>query len=79
MRAQLCLTLCDPVDFFLLGSSYPGNFLHWKLYWNGLPFPTLRGLPNPGFESTTLVSPELAGRFLTTGATGAAPKGNEVI
>jgi len=39
-------------------------------------FPTLRDLPNPGFESTTLVSPALAGRFLTTGATGAAPKEN---
>ena len=32
-------------------------------YWNGLPFPSLGDLPNPGIEP---VSPALAGRFFTT-------------
>ena len=31
--------------------------------WSGLPFPSLRDLPNPGFEPA---SPALAGRFFTT-------------
>ena len=30
-------------------------------YWNGLPFPTLGDLPDPGIEPTSLVSPALAG------------------
>ena len=34
-------------------------------YWNWLPFPPPRDLPNPGIELTTLVSPALASRFLT--------------
>ena len=32
-------------------------------YWNGLPFPTPGGLPDPGMEP---MSPALAGRFFTT-------------
>ena len=32
-------------------------------YWSRLPFPSPEGLPDPRIES---VSPELAGRFLTT-------------
>ena len=35
-------------------------------YWSGLPFPTLGGLPNPGIEPASLVSPVLAGEFFTT-------------
>ena len=35
-------------------------------YWNGLPFPSLGNLPNPGIEATSRVSPELAGGFFTT-------------
>ena len=31
-------------------------------YWNGLQFPTLGNLPNPGFEPVSLISPALAGR-----------------
>ena len=33
-------------------------------YWNGLPFPALGDLPNPGTEPE---SPALAGGFSTTG------------
>ena len=32
-------------------------------YWSGLPFPTPGDLPNPGIESTSLMSPALACRF----------------
>ena len=32
-------------------------------YWNGLPFPSPRDLPDPGIEP---MSPALAGRFFTT-------------
>ena len=35
-------------------------------YWNGLPFPTLGDLPNPGIKSVSLLSLALAGRFFTT-------------
>ena len=61
--AQLCLTLCNPMD-----CSPPGSFVHgilqWE-YWSGLPFPTPGDLPNPGIESMCLMSPALAGRFFT--------------
>ena len=32
-------------------------------YWSGLPFPPPGGLPNPGIEPASPVSPALAGRF----------------
>ena len=35
-------------------------------YWNGWPFPPLGDLPDPGIESATLASPELAGGFFIT-------------
>ena len=35
-------------------------------YWGGLPFPPPGDLPNPGIEPVCLISPALAGRFLTT-------------
>ena len=34
-------------------------------YQNGLSFPSPVDLPDPGFKSTSPVSPELAGRFFT--------------
>ena len=43
-------------------------------YWSGLPFLSLGALPNPGNEPTALASPVLAGRFLTSWATGMSPK-----
>ena len=42
-------------------------------YWSRLPFPPPGYLPDPGIESASLVSPELAGRFFTTSATWEAP------
>ena len=38
-------------------------------YWSGLPFPPPGDLPKLGIEPKSLVSPELAGRFFTNGAT----------
>ena len=37
-----------------------------QAYWSGLPFPTPGDLPDPEMEPTSLVSPTLAGGFLTT-------------
>ena len=60
---QLCPTLCDPMDCSLLGSSVhgdsPGN------NWSGLSFPSPGDLPKPGVESSSLMSPALAGGFST--------------
>ena len=42
-------------------------------YWGGLLFPPPGVLSNPGIESVSLVSPALAGRFFTTGATWEVP------
>ena len=39
--AQLCPTLCDPMDYTVF--SRPE-------YWNGEPFPSPGDLPNPGME-----------------------------
>ena len=38
-------------------------------YWSGVPFPTLRDLPDPGIKLVSLTSPALAGWFFTTFAT----------
>ena len=46
--AQLCLTLCDPLE-----CSPPGTTVHgisWQESWNGLPFPSPGYLPEPGIE-----------------------------
>ena len=48
-------------------SGIPPIFILYTLYsrqeyWNGLPFPSVGDLPDPGFKP---VSPALAGRFFT--------------
>ena len=48
------------------------GFSHQE-YWSELPFPILGDLPNPGIKHTSLVSPELAGRFLTTSSSWEVP------
>ena len=41
-------------------------------YWSGLPCPPPPAdIPDPGIKPTSLMSPELAGRFFTTAATAA--------
>ena len=38
-------------------------------YWSELLCPSPGGLPDPGFEPESLLSPALAGGFFTTGTT----------
>ena len=45
------------------------GFFSRQEYWNGLPFPSPRGLPNPGMELKSFTSPAVAGWFFTTSAT----------
>ena len=43
--------------------------ISWQEYWSGLPFPLPGDLPDPGIEPQSLMSPALAGGFVTTNAT----------
>ena len=47
-------------------------------YWSGLPCPPPGDLPDPGIEPKSLMSPALAGGFLTTSATWEAQRENKV-
>ena len=47
----LCLTLCDPMDGSLPGSSVQG--FPRQEYWSGLPFPSPGDLSDPGIEPGT--------------------------
>ena len=64
---QPCLALCDPMDCDASGSSVRG--FSRQEYWSGLPCPPTGCLPHPGVEPMSLMSPALAGGFLTTRAT----------
>ena len=44
VRAESCLTLCDPMDCSRLGSSVPGIFQ--AKHWCGLPFPPSGDTPD---------------------------------
>ena len=44
-------------------------------YWSGLLFPPPEYLPNPGIETTSPVSPALAGRFLPLSHLGSLEMG----
>ena len=68
VRAQSCLTLCDLMDCSPPGSSVHGIF-QARNNWRELPFLSPGDRPDPGIESTFLVSPALAGRVFTTCAT----------
>ena len=46
--SQSCLTLCDPMDCSLPGSSIHG--FSRQEYWSGLPLPSPGDLLNPGIE-----------------------------
>ena len=48
-------------------------------YWSGLPFLSPGDLPNPGVEPASLMSPALAGRFFTTGATWEAHTYTDIL
>ena len=66
--AQSCLLLCDPRCYSPPGSSVHG--FSRQEYWSGLPFPTPGDLPHPGIRPASLVSPALAGRFLSLAPPG---------
>ena len=58
VEVQLYLTVCNPMDCSLPGSSVLGilwaRILEWKKkkeeYWRGLPFLSPGGIPNPGIK-----------------------------
>ena len=60
--AQLCLTLCDPMDCSPPGSPVQG-ILQARIR---LPFPSPGDLSDPEHEPTFPVSPALTSRFFTT-------------
>ena len=64
--AQSCLTLCDPVDYSLSGSSVHG-ILQAK-HWSGLLFPSPRDLPDPRINPRSSA--------LQTGPLPSEPPGN---
>ena len=55
--AQLCPTLCDPMEPTRLAPLFME--FSTQEYWSGLLFPSLGDLPNPGIEPTSPVSPAL--------------------
>ena len=60
--AQLCPTLCHPMD-----CGPPGSLeFSRQEYWSGLSFSTLGDLPDLGIEPVSLVPLALIGRFFTT-------------
>ena len=67
--AQSCLTLSNPMDCSLPGSSIHGIFQARVLEWVAMP--SSRGPSDPGIKPQ---SPALAGRFFTTSATWEALK-----
>ena len=63
MHAQLCPTLCDPMDCSQVPLSM--GFSRQE-YWSGLPLLPAGDLPNPEIEPVSLASPALAGGFFPT-------------
>ena len=63
--AQSCLTLCDPMDCSLLGSSVLSMGFSRHESWSVLPFPSPGDLPDPGVEHVS-ESPMLAGGFFSS-------------
>ena len=62
---QVCLTLCDPMD-----RSLPGSSVHGHENQSGLPCPSPGDLSDPGIELESHTSPALAGGFFTSSGTG---------
>ena len=70
---QLCLTLCDPKDCSLPGSSVLGILQARILEWVAIS--SSRGIfPTQGIEPESLTSPALVREFFTTAATWEAPR-----
>ena len=72
MCIQSCLALCDPMDCSLPGFMYPGDFPGKNLLEEvAISFSRVSS-PTQRLNSTSLVSPELAGGFFTTKPPGGA-------
>ena len=67
LAAQSCLSLCDPIDCSLPGSSVHGILQTRILQWVAMP--SSGDLPDPGIKPVCLISPALAGKFFTTSDT----------
>ena len=67
VRAQSCLTLCDPTDCSPPGSSVHG-ILQARIL-SGLPCPSPGDLSDPEIKPESLMSPALVGGFFTTSTT----------
>ena len=63
--AQLCPTLCDPMDLYSARLLCPWGFFRPE-YWSGLPCPPPGDLPNPVIEprSPTLQADSLLSEAL---------------
>ena len=72
VHAQSCLTLCNPMDYSLLGSM---GFSRQEC-WSGLPFPSPGDLFNPGIEPR---SPALQADFLPAEPQGKPKSDTELI
>ena len=66
------VTLCDPMDYSLPGSSVHGTLQARMLEWVAIS-PPPGDLPNPRMEPKSLMPPSLAGGFFTASATWQAP------
>ena len=58
-----CPTLCDPLWTVACQAPLSMGFFMQE-YWSGLPFPPPGGLPDPGMEPVSPVSPALQVRSL---------------
>ena len=67
MSIQSCLILWDPMDCSPSQAPQSRGFSRQQ-YWNGLPCPPPRLLPDPGIQPMSLMSPALGGGIFTTNA-----------
>ena len=63
--AQLCLILCDPMDYIACQAPLSMGFPRQE-YRSGLPSPSLGESSQRRVQTMSPVSPALVGRFLTT-------------
>ena len=59
------MTVGDPMNYIVHQAPLSMGFSRQE-YWSGLPFPAPGDISDPGTESTSLMSPALAGRFFTS-------------
>ena len=73
LSLQLCLTVCDPMDYSLLGSSVhrilQARIVELVAMISPGDIPDPGNLPDPGIETASLMSPPLAGGFFPISTT----------